>query len=111
MLLLFKRLLTIWFLFFTLSSSVSWAVSSHVDADNGAGVHAAGNSGNLPDDAPLTWGDDGCQDRCCHASAHFIGLIASHTFFVALTVSDDIRFSEQPPLSFSLSPPFHPPIV
>ncbi|HHJ15704.1 MAG TPA: hypothetical protein ENJ80_03305 [Gammaproteobacteria bacterium] len=108
MLLLFKRLLTIWFLFFTLSSSVAWAVSSHVDADGSA--HVVDNGDSLPD-TPLTWGDDGCQDRCCHASAHFIGLIASHTFFVALTVSDDIRFSEQPPLSFSLSPPFHPPIA
>ena len=110
MLLLFKRLLTIWFLFFTLSSSVAWAVSDHAGDGDGAGMHVVDNGDNGLD-APLTWGGDGCQDRCCHASAHFIGLIASHTFFVALTVSDDIRFSEQPLLSFALSPPFHPPIV
>lgn len=106
--LLFKRLLTIWFLFFTLSSSVAWAVSDHVG--DGDSVHVADSSDSLPD-SPLPWSDDGCQDRCCHAGAHFIGMIASHTLFTALTVSDDIRFSEQPLLSFALSPPYHPPIV
>ena len=103
----FRRLFTIWFLLFTLISSVAWAVDDHSEHGHGDTVLEAG----ADHDEPLPWSQDGCSDHCCHASAHALGLIVFTSGVAVLPLSDNAFVSEITPHSLTPSPPYHPPIA
>ena len=104
---LFRRLFTIWFMLFTLASSVAWAVGEHGDHGHLNTVLESGSD----HDEPLPWSQDGCSDHCGHATAHALGLIAFSTGMAVIPLPDNVFVSEATPRSLSLSPPFHPPIA
>lgn len=105
---LIKHLLTVWFLVFTLSSSVAWANAGHDDQN-----HATPSMDkSMGHDEPLPWQNDGCSDHCCHAAAHVVALIGGVSLVIALeALSADLPISGTPPYSWPLAPPYHPPIA
>jgi len=103
----FRRLFTIWFVLFTLTSSVAWAMGDHMEEDHGV---TALKISSIHDE-PLPWSQDACSDHCCHASAHSIGLIASMVGVAVPPLVDNELVSESLPISLTLSPPFRPPIA
>ncbi|TCK17867.1 hypothetical protein DFR30_1119 [Thiogranum longum] len=105
---LFKRLLTAWFLVFTLMNSVAWAYAGHGDENH----DVLTTDVPVDQDKPLPWQNDSCEDHCCHATAHVIGLIGGlHTGIAVGPLPVDPPFSDTYPLSYSLAPPYHPPIT
>jgi len=103
----FKRLLTIWFLLFTLNSSVAWAFPDNLPV--------AGDRHALADDGqhkhPLPWQhDENCDDHCGHFSAHVVALISTTAAFQPAPRSTVFCFSQRIPGSRDPAPPFQPPI-
>lgn len=105
---IFKHLLTAWFLAFTLLSSVSWAHGGHGDE-----THAGSGNLSVAEHEELQpWQNDNCSDHCCHASSHVIALTASVCVFGAGPFLSSPRIlSDIYPDSLPDSPPFHPPIA
>ena len=103
----FRRLFTIWFMLFTLTSSVAWAMDDHSEDHHGQAAYEA----DFDHDEPLPWSQDDCADHCCHASAHAMGLILFTTDIVVPYLSEHYFVSEHTPRSLTLTPPFHPPIA
>ncbi|MGB5297158.1 MAG: hypothetical protein WBM52_22470 [Thiogranum sp.] len=102
-----RRLFTIWFLLFTLTSSAAWAMDDHsADHHGNSALEADSDHGK-----PLPWSQDDCADHCCHASAHAMGLISFTTDIAVRPLSDSLFVSENTPGSLTLAPPFHPPIA
>ena len=105
---IFKRLLTAWFLVFTLMSSVAGACAGHSDENHATPAIDA----SMDLDKPLPWQNDDCPDHCCHAAAHVVALTGGAS--TAITVdplSVDLPFYATHPRSWLLAPPYHPPIV
>jgi hypothetical protein len=103
-----KRFLTICFLLFALAGNTAWAAVDYpaVSGDIDASDHAAGHQHDFPD-----YRYDGCDDHCCHAGAHFLGLLGMLPAWDIFPSSDSYLTSDQKPLSHPLSPLFEPPIV
>lgn len=102
----FKRLLTIWFLLFTLSSSVAWAFSGHP-----AGERGVAQASDTSDGQPSPLRDSGsCDDHCGHSSAHVVALISTTAALNVETESADFYVSQRIPDSRQPAPPFQPPI-
>lgn len=104
---LFKRILTVWFILFTLVSSVSWAVSDH--PEDSLANHAAAQA--FDHDPVSPWVDDGCSDHCCHAGAHVLGILSPSITFAEGERSQDIAASARFLFTLVLPPPFQPPIA
>jgi len=102
-----NRVLTIFCLLFALASNAAWATTDyHVVSDGISAIDA--NAGQpVHPDTP----NDGCNDHCCHASAHFLGLPGAPSVWLVSVSSDLYPTSDQQPLSHPLSPLFEPPIV
>ena len=103
---LFKRLLTIWFLLFTLNSSFAWASADH-PAKGYDASQADSNSGEHP--SPLQQNDT-CNDHCGHFSAHVVALISTTAAFKSESGSAVFYFYQRIPGSLDPVPPFQPPI-
>jgi len=103
----FKRLLTIWFLLFTLNSSVVWAFSDHATGEHNVSQASDSSDGNP---APL-WNADTCDDHCGHFSAHAVALIPNTAELSLTTSSAAVYVSQQIPDSREPVPPFQPPIT
>ncbi|NIA01388.1 MAG: hypothetical protein GWP13_01250 [Planctomycetia bacterium] len=102
----FKRLLTIWFLLFTLNSSVAWAFSDHP-----AGEHGVAQASDTGDGHPSPLQDSGsCDDHCSHSSAHVVALISTTAALKSESGSVVFYFYQRIPGSLDLVPPFQPPI-
>ena len=100
----FKRLLTIWFLLFTLSSSVAWAfpdqsVNGHHDP-----VQVDNNGHPSPLQA------DTCDDHCGHFSAHIVALISTAASLNSRARPTVFYFYQRIPGSRDPVPLFQPPI-
>lgn len=105
---LFKRLLTVWFIVFTLISSVAWAYAGHGDENHATSAIDA----SMDLDKPQPWQNDDCSDHCCHASAHVVALTGGVGASIALgPLSFDLPFFDTHPHSWPLAPPYHPPIL
>ncbi len=103
----FKRLLTLWFLLFTLNSSVAWAFSDHATGDCKVLQASDSNDGNP---SPL-WATDTCDDHCGHFSAHIVAFISTATELTSVSSSAAVYLSQQIPDSREPVPPFQPPIA
>jgi len=103
-----KRFLTLCFLMLTLVGNAAWATAGyHPAADSVAETGLdSGHQHNFPDSD-----NDGCNDHCCHASAHLLGLPDSPTAWPFSPGPDVYLASDQPPRSHPLSPLFQPPIA
>jgi heme O synthase-like polyprenyltransferase len=105
---IFKHLLTVWFLVFTLMSSVAGACAGHGD-DNHA-TPAIDASMALDKLLPLQ--NDSCPDHCCHAAAHVVALIGrACACMTASPLSMGLMLFDTHPNSLPIAPPYHPPIV
>jgi len=103
----FKRLLTIWFLLFTLNSSVAWAFSDHLAGEyDGSEASDSGTGHPAPVQDRNT-----CDDHCGHSSAHVVALIFTSTGLALVTESAAVHISQQIPDSRKPAPPFQPPIA
>ena len=104
----FKYFLTVWFLIFTLLSGAAWSYAGHGDENHVNPVLDA----PVDQGHPLSWQNDNCSDHCCHTTAHFVGLVGgSRPAINAGLLRVDLPLSDILPLSCSLAPPFHPPII
>jgi len=103
----YRRLLTIWFLLFTLNSSVAWAFSDHATGEHNVSQATDSSDGNQ---SPL-WGADTCDDHCGHFSAHVVALIPNAAELSLATSSAAVYVSQQIPDSREPVPPFQPPIT
>jgi len=103
-----QRVLSICFLLFALAGNAAWAVTDyHATAD---GAHAVDSDDGHAHTFPA--GDsDGCDDHCCHAGAHFLGLLGSPSAWPLSASPATYLTSEKQPLSHPLSPLFQPPIA
>jgi hypothetical protein len=105
---IFKHLLAVWFLVFTLMNSVAGACAGHGDDDHATPAIDA----SMALDKLLPLQNDSCPDHCCHAAAHVVALTGSVS--TAITVgplSVDLPFYRTHPHSWPLAPPYHPPII
>gem|GEM_PF-1526991 len=103
-----KRFLTLCFLLLTLAGNAAWATAGYHPAADMFTVAdpGAGHQQNFPD------GDsDGCNDHCCHASAHLLGFPDAPTTWTFSPSPDIDLASDQPPRSQSITPLFQPPIA
>jgi hypothetical protein len=103
----FRCFFSIWFLLFTLTSSIAWAQDDHLDESH----HKLALEFASDHDGPLPWLQDGCSDHCCHASAHALGIITSVIDIDTAPLADNVFVTDSLPLSLTLSPPFRPPIT
>ena len=102
----FKRLLTVWFILFTLNSSMAWAFSDH-----SAEEHAVSQAGDNNDEQPSRIRDgDTCNDHCSHSSAHTVALISTTAALNIEAESTDFHVCQRIPDSRQPAPPFQPPI-
>ncbi|VAW77685.1 hypothetical protein MNBD_GAMMA13-1187 [hydrothermal vent metagenome] len=104
---LFKRLLTIWFLLFTLASNTAWADSDHDDGGYGGDLYTE----SVSDHPSSIWSDDACADHCDHASVHALGLISSIAIFSPAARPPVTLVPISKLLSREFSPLHHPPIT
>jgi len=102
-----KRVLTICFLLLALAGNAAWAAADyHAIPDSTIAVDQDSDHQNLPNGQY-----DGCDDHCCHAGAHLLGLLGSPSAWSFTPSSDSYRTSDQQPPSHTLSPLFQPPIA
>ena len=81
----------------------AWAFDGHWSA-SGDHSHAIAHGDPVPLD------DDGDCDHCCHAAAHFVGIVAEHAFTKPFALDAGPRARDVGPwLSISLPPPTRPP--
>jgi len=102
----FKRLLTIWFLLFTLNSSVAWAFP-----DYSAGEHGVSQVNDKGDGHPSPFRHSNtCDDHCAHSSAHVVALISATAALELETEAAASHVYQRIPDSRKPAPPFQPPI-
>jgi hypothetical protein len=105
---LFKRLLTVWFFVFTLAGNPAWADVGFCEECPGSAVAAE----TADQDRPLPWQIDACADHCCHASAHVVALVSGmNANPVARPQAVSFDLADTYPDSRPLAPPYHPPII